>query len=1137
MFDGETSSLATKGDTIGLPMTPRVIFSILTSLACLFGFFAAASAAPGDLDTTFSLDGKVIDTLHDPASEDIGYATAVQADGKILVAGSLDSSRELIGIIRYHCGIVRYNVDGSLDTTFDGDGKVFTSFSNSWVCRALAIQPDGKIVVGGSTSPFGAGADFALLRYNPDGSPDTSFSVDGRVTTHISGYDTVTAVVIQPDGKIIAAGVTNATGNSNFAAVRYHPDGSVDTSFDGDGKVDTDFFGTFDYANAAALQADGKIVVAGYCRLSVWNDFGLIRYNADGSLDTSFDTDGKLVTNISDLEQTDGIAGVAIQANGKIVATGTASMAAGSSIAVARYNENGSFDTSFDGDGKVTTTLSGQIGAAANALVIQGDGKILVAGVGNGDFALVRYNTDGMLDNTFDGDGKVTTNFFSYDSANAVAIHADGRIVACGFFTFGSSDYDFAVARYNGDGSLDTSFDGDGKTTTPMGVAVTTVANDVVTQPDGKVVIAGYAYNGANDDFMVARYNVDGSPDTSFSADGKITIDLAPQNPFGERAMAIAIQPDGKIVVGGHTNPSGNNPDFALVRLLPNGAFDSTFSGGFVTTSFSSSEYLNDIEIQPDGKIVAAGYTFVSAGTDIAVARYNADGTPDTSFDVDGKLTTDFAGGGDRADGVAVQSDGKVVVAGAASTGPGYDFALVRYNVDGSLDSSFDGDGKLTTEVTGLSEGANAIAIQFDGKILAAGATGSFNALDYALVRYNSNGALDTSFDGDGKVTTNILPTDSATGIAIQSDGRIVLAGNSRGSSNSDASLARYHLDGSLDTSFGTGGTLTFDMGLGGTDYIYGTTLDPLGRIVIAGESRGDIPSETVGKISVARILSDFAPVKTPFDFDGDHKTDLSIFRPATGDWWYLRSSDGENRAFGFGNSTDDLVPGDYTGDGKTDIAVWRPASGEWFILRSEEVSYYSFPFGANDDVPAPADYDGDGRTDAAVFRPSNGTWYINKSSGGTIVQQFGASGDAPVPADYDGDGKADLAIWRASLGQWWLNRSTAGVIALTFGSSADKPVQGDYTGDGKADVAFFRPATRDWFVLRSETLNTYYSFPFGADGDVPSPGDYDGDRKIDAAVFRPSNSTWYVNRSTSGTLIQAFGQAGDIPVPSVFVP
>lgn len=282
------------------------------------------------------------------------------------------------------------------------------------------------------------------------------------------------------------------------------------------------------------------------------------------------------------------------------------------------------------------------------------------------------------------------------------------------------------------------------------------------------------------------------------------------------------------------------------------------------------------------------------------------------------------------------------------------------------------------------------------------------------------------------------------------------------------------------------------------------------------------------------------ATPRITFDFDGDGKTDISIFRPAPAEWWLSRSSNNQVFAAQFGATTDRITPGDFTGDGKTDIAFWRPSNGNWFVLRSEDLSFYSFPFGASGDIPAPADFDGDGKTDAAVFRPSIATWFINKSSGGTTIQQFGSSGDSPVVADYDGDGKSDLAIFRpngANGAEWWYVKSSNGqTIALQFGISTDKPVQGDYTGDGKTDIAFFRPSTGSWFILRSED-NSFFAFPFGTSEDIPTPGDYDGDGKFDATIFRPSNSTWYVNQSTTGVKIVTFGINGDRPVPNAFVP
>ncbi len=280
------------------------------------------------------------------------------------------------------------------------------------------------------------------------------------------------------------------------------------------------------------------------------------------------------------------------------------------------------------------------------------------------------------------------------------------------------------------------------------------------------------------------------------------------------------------------------------------------------------------------------------------------------------------------------------------------------------------------------------------------------------------------------------------------------------------------------------------------------------------------------------------APRPNLFDFDGDAKTDIGIYRPAGAngaEWWYLKSSNGGSFATQFGSATDTIVAADYTGDGKSDIAFWRPSTGFWYVLRSEDLTYFAVPFGASGDVPVPSDFDADGKADVAVFRPATATWFISKSTGGTTIQQFGQAGDAPVPADYDGDGTSDIAIYRPSLGQWWLLRSTAGTVAYQFGTSSDKAVAGDYTGDGKTDAAFWRPSTGEWYVLRSEDTS-FYAFPFGTSADTPVPGDYDGDGKTDAGVFRPSNTTWYVNRSTAGVLIQQFGSAGDVPLPNAFV-
>lgn len=263
------------------------------------------------------------------------------------------------------------------------------------------------------------------------------------------------------------------------------------------------------------------------------------------------------------------------------------------------------------------------------------------------------------------------------------------------------------------------------------------------------------------------------------------------------------------------------------------------------------------------------------------------------------------------------------------------------------------------------------------------------------------------------------------------------------------------------------------------------------------------------------------------FDFDGDGKADVSVFRPNTGAW-YLQQSTSGFTGVSFGISTDKLVPADYDGDGKTDIAVFR--NGTWYLQRSQ-LGFTGVTFGDTADIPMPADYDGDGKADIVVFRPSSGTWYLLQSTAGFTGIAFGQNGDKPVAADYDGDGKTDVAVYRS--GTWYLQRSQLGFTGVSFGESTDKPVVSDYDGDGKTDMAVFRPSNGVWYLLQSTVGFTGIAFGLGTD--LPIPADYDGDGKADIAVFR--NGTWYLQKSTAGFTGIAFGVDTDLPVPNIYVP
>lgn len=278
---------------------------------------------------------------------------------------------------------------------------------------------------------------------------------------------------------------------------------------------------------------------------------------------------------------------------------------------------------------------------------------------------------------------------------------------------------------------------------------------------------------------------------------------------------------------------------------------------------------------------------------------------------------------------------------------------------------------------------------------------------------------------------------------------------------------------------------------------------------------------------------------KASADFDGDFNTDISVFRPNTGVWYGLNSSDGTVKIQSLGLNGDVPAPEDYDGDNIKDIGVFRPSTGVWYYIRSSDNTIVITNYGINGDIPAAGDYDGDAKADLAVFRPSTGTWWIRRTTNpnNSLAVSFGAAGDKPVQGDYDGDGIYDIAVWRPSNGVWYiLNSSNNSVTFVGFGLNGDIPAQGDYDGDGRNDQAVFRPSTGVWYVLQS--AGGFLAVQWGINNDIPAVGDYDGDAKEDIAVFRPSTGVWYVLRSSnSSALIAPFGLNGDLPAPAYDAP
>jgi uncharacterized delta-60 repeat protein len=407
---------------------------------------------------------------------------------------------------------------GDLDTTFSGDGKVITDFSGRLdYLYDIAIQSNRKIVaVGRSYMASTDNDDFALARYNPNGSLDTTFSGDGRLITNFGGGDSAYNVAVQADGKIIASG-TSCKANCDAALARYNPGGTLDTTFGGDGKVKTDFGGGDNSSGDIVIQPDGKIVVAGSISIGVDDrDFAVYRYLSNGSLDPTFGGDGRVRFDFG-VGREEGAAAIAYQlTDGKIVVVGSS--------------------------------------AAEDS--------------GDSNFALARLNPNGTLDTTFSGDGKKMTDFGGDDFAAGFAGLADGRIVVVGSTFKGGLNY-FAIARYNPDGSLDPTFNGTGRGAFSIIPGEWALAREAIAQPDGKIVIFGVTFTSAGPlDFALVRLKSGGAFDTSFSGNGKVTIDFG----GSDSASALAWQPlDGKYILAGYTRhgPTSNLWDFSLARVVP----------------------------------------------------------------------------------------------------------------------------------------------------------------------------------------------------------------------------------------------------------------------------------------------------------------------------------------------------------------------------------------------------------------------------------------------------------------------------------------------------------------------------------------------------------------------------------------
>lgn len=679
------------------------------------------------------------------------FTAALQNDGKVIIGGLFTTFN---GVSREH--VARLNADGTLDASFNiGTGANSSVF-------ALAIQSDGKIVIGGYFTSYNGTARNHLARLNADGSLDETFTIG-------TGPDeSVQSISIQSDGKIIIGGyftAYNGTPANNIA--RLNANGSLDATF----IMGT---GANNEVTTTEIQGDGKIIIGG--SFSSYNGTTrnrIARLNTDGTIDGTFTLGTGANNDVVD---------VALQSDGKIIIGGWFTSYNGTSRnRIARLNANGTLDTSFD------------VGTGANDLIndvaVQPDGKVIIGGIfstykGVTTNLLTRLNTDGSLDATFNmGTG------VSGDEVQPILMQADGKIIISGLFSSYNGVFRANLARVNANGSLDATFN---FSTGVMGLVQTAVI-----QNDGKIIISGYmeSYNDKTAT-SIARLNTDGSHDATFAAgtgssdgvfttvlqsDGKILIGgdfdnyngtarnrIARLNANGTldatfnvgtgangNVIAIVVQSDGKVIIGGGFTTYNGVARKGIARLNADGSLDATFAVGTgVNVAVLSAA------LQSDGKIIIGGnFTTYNATARNAVARLNTDGSLDATFVVGAGANSDVLV-------TRVQADGKIIIAGDFTSYKGTAVAhITRLNSDGSLDASFNIG-------TGANDGVQTVSLQSDGRIIIGGDFTSYNGVSMnRLARLNTDGSLDATF------TVGTGFNDSVLASAVQTDGSIIVGG------------------------------------------------------------------------------------------------------------------------------------------------------------------------------------------------------------------------------------------------------------------------------------------------------------------------------------------------------------------------
>ncbi|MCB9315649.1 MAG: T9SS type A sorting domain-containing protein [Lewinellaceae bacterium] len=802
-------------------------FRLLISL-CLFFISNLLYAQPGTLDANFGKAGVVTTNIY--PSDDQAFNAVRRPDGRILIVGSaeLDSLDAFAAI--------QLLPNGDPDPDFDLDGIMIRSLSpQREIAYSVALYPNGNTLIGGTVTYPSHLKDFGLLRILPNGQRDPAFGNNGAVISNFNnGDEFLETVLVRDDGKIIAVGTTvQPQGEADIALACFLENGQPDSSFGINGKVVHSFSPSSDVTFDALLLPDGKILVTGqYYFNPVVSDFLVARFLENGQLDQSFGTNGFQLIDFDAL--TDLSRGIALQPDGKILLAGFSVFDDFiARISATRLHPDGSIDSTFGINGKVVQEI-GQFSSLGTDVQVQADGKILISGmtedIDHRDFFVLRLLASGAPDSGFATNGVLIQSVSAGDDNSYVILPGpDGAMYLIGK-SEKLTEADITVLRILENGTLDPAFQNGGVLQLDLGNSYDD-CYAILRRSDETILLGGTALNDptflGNLNAALCAYLPDGSPDHTFGNQGIVASDYSPS---WEGWIALAQQADQKILAGGLINKRA-----AIVRFMPNGTPDSTFGQhSQVRLDAAPESTIEAMLIQPDGKILAAGYPG-QFQQELLFRRFLPSGSPDSTFGQNGIAPYPF-NAQSRVDWERLEftADGKILASGlwrsfdTLVTGGHF---LARLHSDGDLDTSFGDQGyRLFPNSQPGFLNIEAFTQLPDGKILLACTNG-----DLVVMRLFPNGQTDTAFATQGVSTLDIDQVyNTPTDIQVQPDGRILISGRNSNASGGIAPNAfvvvRLNPDGSPDPTFANQGVFQYP-----ATAAVGLALQPNGNILVAG--------------------------------------------------------------------------------------------------------------------------------------------------------------------------------------------------------------------------------------------------------------------------------------------------------------